>query len=196
MRGLCDYPVFFPCILRAALTTEAFVSQHIFADWLVGRRRGRKTSSMAVLPLGKEGSSVRWHRPWAQCRTCPGFPLLTSCLWREGPRLGAAPVLINSSVPASALLSPLPQDTVRLFPGKKEIALFQLLLSSDIVGVIWQPGTSRDRSLLAVGAQPPCAEHACHYQCGSNPASWHQRLGTLPGTPGLTAADVAPRNPR
>lgn len=57
----------------------------------------------------------------AQCRTCYGFPLLTSPLWKEGPRLVAAPALINVNVPASAHLSPLPQDTVRLFFWKKPL---------------------------------------------------------------------------
>lgn len=151
----------FPYVLGAAWTTEAFVSQHIFADQLVGRRRGRNTSSTAVLPLGKEGSSVWWHRPQGT-RTCCGFPLLTSPLWKEGPRLVTAPMVINASLSASACLFPLPQDTVRLLPWKK-ITRFQLLFSLNIAGVIWQPGESRDRSLLAVSVQPPCAEHGGSY---------------------------------
>lgn len=93
----------FLCGLGVAQTTEAFVSQHIFADSPAGRRKERNTLSMAVLPLGKESSSVLQHSPWGHgAGPATGSPV--SPVWKEGPRLVTALTLIN--VPASKQPSP------------------------------------------------------------------------------------------
>lgn len=63
----------------------------------------RNTLSTAVLPLGKESSSVLQHSPWGHgAGPATGSPV--SPVWKEGPRLVTALMLIN--VPASKQPSP------------------------------------------------------------------------------------------
>lgn len=116
-RGSCSSSVTtqecsFSYILRAVLATGAFVSQHSFADWPVGRGKGRNTSSMAVLPLGKEGSSVWWHRP--RGHSAMGSPCSPRLYGEKSQGCGCPHA--HKWNERGCFLSP---RTVRLCPGKQ-----------------------------------------------------------------------------
>lgn len=136
----------------------------------VGRRKGRNTS----FPKGStavEDSLCGATDLGDVQRTSPEFPLLTLSLWREGARLVAAPRLRNASVPARACLSSLP--LFDSFPGKKSS---RSSCCSPQTSQVWFD--SRESPETHPWWQ---WEHGL----GLLPATWHQCLGMLPGSPRL-----------